>query len=99
MVSGFVHLLKLGQTLAFANRTIVGPAINRDVPDAELGRRVHTQYATNKTRAQLGHSDQQWEQRIVAELDSALNQWANSLPPHREFHVDIYSFGTPITHG
>ncbi|PIL25393.1 transcription factor [Ganoderma sinense ZZ0214-1] len=60
-VSGFVYSLRLGQILAFANRTI---------------------YATNKSRAQLGHSDQQWEQRIVAELDSALNKWADSLPSH-----------------
>ena len=37
MVSGFVHLLKLGQTLAFANRTIVSPAINRDVPNTKRG--------------------------------------------------------------
>ncbi|KAM5544387.1 hypothetical protein V8D89_002047 [Ganoderma adspersum] len=61
-VSGFVQVLRLGQILAFANRTI---------------------YATNKSRAQLGHSDQQWEQRIVAELDSALNKWSGSLPSHR----------------
>ncbi|KAM5544389.1 hypothetical protein V8D89_002049 [Ganoderma adspersum] len=67
MVSGFVQLLKLGQALAFANRTI---------------------YATNKSRAQLGHSDQQWEQRIVAELDSALNQWANSLPSHLRWNPE-----------
>ena len=42
------------------------------------------QYSTNKSRVQLGHSDQQWEQRIVADLDSALNRWADSLPSHRE---------------
>ena len=42
------------------------------------------QYATNKSRAQLGQSDQQWEQRIVTDLDSALNKWADSLPSHRE---------------
>ncbi|PIL25380.1 transcription factor [Ganoderma sinense ZZ0214-1] len=66
-VSGFVYSLRLGQILAFANRTI---------------------YATNKSRAQLGHSDQQWEQRIVAELDSALNKWADSLPSHLRWNPE-----------
>ena len=50
-------------------------------PNVEL---IPPQYATNKSRAQLGHSDQQWEQRIVAELDSALNKWSGSLPNHRK---------------
>ncbi|PIL25452.1 transcription factor [Ganoderma sinense ZZ0214-1] len=66
-VSGFVQLLRLGQILSFANRTI---------------------YATNKSRAQLGHSDQQWEQRVVTELDSALNKWASSLPSHLRWNPE-----------
>ncbi|KAI1785161.1 fungal-specific transcription factor domain-containing protein [Ganoderma leucocontextum] len=60
-VTAFVCMIRLGQMLAFAMRTI---------------------YATNKSRAQLGQSDEQWEQRIVADLDSALNKWADSLPSH-----------------
>ncbi|KAM5544366.1 hypothetical protein V8D89_002026 [Ganoderma adspersum] len=43
---------------------------------------MRTIYATNKSKAQLGHADQQWEQRIVADLDSALNKWSDSLPSH-----------------
>ena len=43
------------------------------------------QYATNKSKAQLGHADEQWEQRIVADLDSALNKWSDSLLSHREY--------------
>ncbi|PIL25392.1 transcription factor [Ganoderma sinense ZZ0214-1] len=43
---------------------------------------MRTVYSSNKSKAQLGHSDQQWEQRIVAELDSGLNKWADSLPSH-----------------
>ena len=42
------------------------------------------QYSSNKSKAQLGHSDKQWEPRIVAELDSGLNKWADSLPSHRK---------------
>ncbi|KAM5544332.1 hypothetical protein V8D89_001992 [Ganoderma adspersum] len=60
-VTAFVCVLKLGQILAFAMRTI---------------------YSTNKSRAQLDQSDEQWEQRIVADLDSALNKWSDSLPSH-----------------
>ena len=40
------------------------------------------QYSSNKSKVQLAHSDQQWEERIVAELDSGLNKWATSLPSH-----------------
>ncbi|PIL25443.1 transcription factor [Ganoderma sinense ZZ0214-1] len=47
-----------------------------------------TIYATNKSRAQQGHSDEQWEQRIVAELDSALNNWADSLPSHLRWNPE-----------
>ncbi|KAM5544334.1 hypothetical protein V8D89_001994 [Ganoderma adspersum] len=48
-VAAFVCVLKLGQILAFAMRTVF---------------------------------DEQWEQRIVADLDSALNKWSDSLPSH-----------------
>ncbi|KAM5544335.1 hypothetical protein V8D89_001995 [Ganoderma adspersum] len=60
-VTAFVCMLKLGQILSFAMRTI---------------------YSTNKWRAQLGQSIEQWEQRIVTDLDSALNKWLDSLPSH-----------------
>ena len=53
MVSGFVHLLKLGQTLAFANRTIVSPAINRAVAHSKLDlgpSSVRNQQDTSATR-------------------------------------------------
>ena len=40
---------------------------------------------------------QQWEQQIVPELDSALNQWVDSVPDHRSSHtfpstINIYTF-------
>ncbi|PIL25446.1 transcription factor [Ganoderma sinense ZZ0214-1] len=49
---------------------------------------MRTIYATNKSRAQLGHADQQWEQRIVADLDSALNKWSDSLPAHLRWNPE-----------
>lgn len=41
------------------------------------------QYSINKSKALLGFVGQQWEQHIVAELDSALNKWIDSVPDHR----------------
>ena len=33
----------------------------------------------------LGFVGHQWEENIVAELDSALNKWIDSVPDHRNF--------------
>jgi hypothetical protein len=41
------------------------------------------QYSINKSKILLGFVGQQWEQHIVAELDSALNKWIDSIPDHR----------------
>ncbi|KAI0771317.1 fungal-specific transcription factor domain-containing protein [Trametes elegans] len=46
---------------------------------------LRTIYSINKSKALLGFVGQQWEQHIVAELDSALNKWIDSVPDHREF--------------
>ncbi|KAM5544331.1 hypothetical protein V8D89_001991 [Ganoderma adspersum] len=35
-----------------------------------------------KSRPQLAESGEEWEQRLVADLDSSLNQWSDSLPSH-----------------
>lgn len=35
------------------------------------------------------NGDQQWEDRIVAELDSELNRWADTVPEHREYHASL----------
>ena len=50
----------------------------------------HQQYSINKSKALLGFVGQQWEQHIVAELDSALNKWVDSVPDHRMFFVDLW---------
>ena len=58
------------------------------------------QYSTNKSRAQLDQSDEQWEQRIVADLDSALNKWMDSLPSHRELPPAVFFLSSVLTaHG
>ncbi|KAF7296277.1 hypothetical protein HMN09_01097000 [Mycena chlorophos] len=39
-------------------------------------------YGLDKARVRLSFRDDQWEERIVAELDSSLNAWVAALPPH-----------------
>ncbi|KAF8625882.1 hypothetical protein AX15_005149 [Amanita polypyramis BW_CC] len=43
---------------------------------------LRTIYAINKSKMLLGFVGGQWEQHIVAELDSALNKWVDSVPDH-----------------
>lgn len=43
---------------------------------------LRTIYSINKSKTLLGFVGQQWEQHIVAELDSALNKWIDSVPEH-----------------
>ncbi|KAI0666833.1 fungal-specific transcription factor domain-containing protein [Trametes maxima] len=43
---------------------------------------TRTIYAIGRSRARFGNGDHLWRQRIVAELDSLLNQWADSVPDH-----------------
>ncbi|KAI0718739.1 hypothetical protein C8T65DRAFT_706675 [Cerioporus squamosus] len=65
---------------------------------------LRTVYATNKSRVQLRHGDQQWEERTVAELDSALNRWVDAVPdhlkwdPHREDGMFFKQCATLFSH-
>ncbi|TFY61087.1 hypothetical protein EVG20_g7194 [Dentipellis fragilis] len=43
---------------------------------------LRTIYCINKSKILLGFVGQKWEQHIVAELDSALNKWIDSVPDH-----------------
>ncbi|KAL1942963.1 hypothetical protein VTO73DRAFT_4634 [Trametes versicolor] len=43
---------------------------------------TRTIFSIRKSRAQMVNGDQQWEDRIVAELDSELNRWADTVPEH-----------------
>ena len=47
------------------------------------------QYSINKTKAVLGLVGHDWQQRIVAEIDSALNGWIDSLPEHRTYEASF----------
>ncbi|KAL1750742.1 hypothetical protein FB107DRAFT_279342 [Schizophyllum commune] len=43
---------------------------------------LRTIYSINKSKTLFGFVGQKWEQQIVAELDSALNKWMDSVPDH-----------------
>ena len=44
---------------------------------------LRTLYATKKSKIRSGLTGNEWEHRIVAELDSSLNKWKDSLPDFR----------------
>ncbi len=44
--------------------------------------KVTVEYSINKSKILLGFVGHQWEKRIVAELDSALSKWIDSVPIH-----------------
>jgi hypothetical protein len=78
----FVLTIKLHKILAFALRTIVSLSACESIFAAD--RFVTFQYAVNKSKILLGFADRQWEERIVGELDIALNNFIDSVPNHRK---------------
>ena len=42
------------------------------------------QYTINKSKLILGYVGPEWKQRIVAEIDSSMNKWLDSIPAHRK---------------
>lgn len=48
---------------------------------------LRTLYSTKKAKTLSGLVGDQWEQRVVTELDSAMNKWADSVPSHRKLLV------------
>ncbi|KAI0666620.1 fungal-specific transcription factor domain-containing protein [Trametes maxima] len=55
-----------------------------------------TIYSINKSKALLGFVGEEWEEKIVAELDSALNKWIDTVPDHLRWdpHRDDPTFMT-----
>ncbi|KAJ6557303.1 fungal-specific transcription factor domain-containing protein [Mycena vulgaris] len=53
-----------------------------------LGDALRRLYASNKLKTRMGWSGQEWEQSAVAELDSAMNDWLDTVPPHLRWDPD-----------
>jgi hypothetical protein len=82
-VSMFVRTLKLHTIMSYAMKTIVSCLGLVLICDAD-GR---AQYSIKKSQMLLDFvgPESEWEQKIVAQLDSHMNEWADSLPKHRTF--------------
>jgi len=46
---------------------------------------LRTLYSTKKSKILTGLIGPEWEHRVVAELDSSLNKWKDSLPQFRKY--------------
>ncbi|KAJ7696009.1 fungal-specific transcription factor domain-containing protein [Mycena rosella] len=59
-------------------------------------------YASKKSRALMGWSGPEWEQRTVSELDSAMNDWLDSVPTHLRWDPertrDVFSLQSAVLH-
>ncbi|CAA7269968.1 unnamed protein product [Cyclocybe aegerita] len=53
-----------------------------------LGICIRMIYSLNKMNMRLGFVGQQWKAHIVAELDSGLNKWLQSVPEHLRWDSD-----------
>ncbi|KAI0260433.1 fungal-specific transcription factor domain-containing protein [Gloeopeniophorella convolvens] len=53
---------------------------------------LRTIYSINKSKILLGFVGQQWEQHIVAELDSALNKWIDTVPSHLKWDTTGHEY-------
>lgn len=51
-----------------------------------LGFALRTLYTNKKSRLLSGFTGTEWEARMVAELDSSLNQWKDALPDFCEIN-------------
>jgi hypothetical protein len=76
----FRAMLKLLEILTFTLRTVV--RIFGFVQASDVTVLPPHQYSSNKSKLMLGLVGPSWEQRVVSEIDSALNKWIDSLPDH-----------------
>lgn len=69
----------MSRILGYALRTIVRIMLK------PIYRHSHhsMQYTTKKAKTLFGFVGPDWERQIVANFDSVLNRWADSLPDHR----------------
>lgn len=79
-VAFFNCCIRLDQIHAFALRTIVSRlrTLFRNIISLSY------QYSINKSNTNAGRLGHEWEVQAVSELDSALNQFIDSIPSHRE---------------
>ncbi|KAF7792733.1 hypothetical protein EIP86_003831 [Pleurotus ostreatoroseus] len=59
---------------------------------------LRTIYSINKSKATAGRVGPEWEEQAVSELDSALNNFIDSIPDHRELVPSVQDYmDSPIS--
>uniref|UniRef100_V5F2R6 Zn(2)-C6 fungal-type domain-containing protein n=2 Tax=Kalmanozyma brasiliensis (strain GHG001) TaxID=1365824 RepID=V5F2R6_KALBG len=53
--------------------------------DEIVGRTLKTIYALHKTKVRFGIASKEWDERLVTEIDSALNTWLDTVPAHLRY--------------
>ncbi|PWZ02906.1 hypothetical protein BCV70DRAFT_143909, partial [Testicularia cyperi] len=53
--------------------------------DELIGRTLRMVYALHKTKLRFGAHGREWDERIVTEIDSALNNWLDTVPSHLRY--------------
>ncbi|KAG8933375.1 hypothetical protein FRC02_012051 [Tulasnella sp. 418] len=51
-----------------------------------LGHALGTIYAIHRSKTHFGFTGETWQQNILAELDSKMNQWHDSIPDHLKWN-------------
>lgn len=90
-IAFFNCYLSLMDILAYAMRAIVRPS--RSYTLSLLIGSISTQYAIKRPKNMFGRVVQRSEQQIIAELDSAMNNWMDSVPQHRKHSPPSYIHG------
>ena len=70
---------RLNQIASFAMRTIVSSSYS-----ARAVLTSGSKYSLSRSKALLGYVGPKWQQTVVAQLDSALNTWVDSIPDYCE---------------
>lgn len=52
-----------------------------------LAHALRTLYSTKKSKLLTGLIGNEWEERVVSDLDSSMNRWKDSLPDHRTLEL------------
>jgi len=102
-ISYFNSYLRLMDIMACAMRLIVGyrhfcPLIRPLVTSPNELLSFSTQYSVKRPENLFDKSSPRSDQKIIAELDSMMNKWMDSVPAHRESRTPSLPFLRPSHH-
>lgn len=77
VISGFNTFIKLTNLMEFTIRTIVSPSSH-----LFLLCLMSLQYCIDKSKVLLGLVGPNWRESVVEQLNTAMEEWTASIPPH-----------------